>query len=95
MEFVSPYRLHLFGDGGYFLDFGSELVSLPVHHLLQFQHHLSLLPLDTVCSHTEKWGCKQHALEHDLEFSTYVLMSQIYVCKIMPPSKVLLTIFFS
>lgn len=54
--FVSPYRLHLFGDCGYLLDFGSQLISLPVHHLLQLQHHLSLLPLDTVCTntHTQK-----------------------------------------
>lgn len=48
-----PYRLHLFGDGGYLLDFGPQLISLPVHHLLQLQHHLSLLPLDTVCTRTQ------------------------------------------
>ncbi len=51
VTFMSPYRLHLFGDGGYLLDFGPQLVSLLVHHLLQLQHHLSLLPLDTVCEH--------------------------------------------
>lgn len=49
--FLCPYRLHLFGDGGYLLDFGPQIVSLLVHHLLQLQHHLSLLVLDMVCTH--------------------------------------------
>lgn len=50
--YLSPYRLHLFGDGGELLNFGPQFISLPVHHFLQFQHHLPLLPLDAVCTHT-------------------------------------------
>lgn len=50
----SAYRLHLLGDGGDLLDFGPELISLLVHHLLQLQHHFSLLPLDVIYTH-HKW----------------------------------------
>lgn len=57
---VPPYRLDLFGDGGYLLGFGPELVSLLVHHLLQLQHHLSLLPLHAVCKHTQTQNSGQN-----------------------------------
>lgn len=59
MFWVPPYRLHLFGDGADFLHFGPQLVSLPVHHLLQLQHHLPLLPLGTVytLTHTHAKQC--------------------------------------
>lgn len=55
---VSTYCLHLFGDGSYLLDFGPQLVSLLVHHLLQFQHHLSLLVLDMVCKTNTYTQCQ-------------------------------------
>lgn len=32
---MSPYRLHLFGDGSYLLAFGPQVISLFIHHLLQ------------------------------------------------------------
>lgn len=50
--YLRPYRLHLFGDGGELLNFGPQFISLPVHHFLQPQHHLPLLPLDAVCTQT-------------------------------------------
>lgn len=57
--YLRPYRLHLFRDGGKLLNFGPQFISLPVHHFLQPQHHLPLLPLDAVCTqtrtHTRRW----------------------------------------
>lgn len=50
---VSPYRLCLFGNGGYLLAFCPQLISLLVHHLLELQHHLPLLPLGAVCTHRQ------------------------------------------
>lgn len=49
---LTPYRLHLFGDGGELLNFGPQFIPLSVHHFLQPQHHLPLLPLDAVCTQT-------------------------------------------
>lgn len=82
--FLSPYRLHLLGDGGYLLDFGPQLISLLVHHLLQLQHHLSLLVLDMVCRHTQIHKHTQCQVKKTVALKKKIFFCEYFFCPSLP-----------